>query len=106
MTESAPRQLLRWLRSIDDDQFAAFLAKRPDLVSPLPVDMDQLAYRACTSSSLIRLLGRLNLRVEDIELGTSRLTVSVDGGDTEVEVSGPLAVVQSPRQPLSACLDR
>jgi Helicase conserved C-terminal domain len=60
VTESAPRQLLRWLRSIDDDHFAAFLTKRPDLVSPLPVDMDQLAYRACTSSSLIRLLGRLN----------------------------------------------
>jgi glycogen debranching enzyme len=46
------------------------------------------------------------LRVEDIELGACRLTVSVDDRGTEVEVSGPLAVIQSPRQPLSDCLDR
>ncbi|HSK27477.1 MAG TPA: hypothetical protein VK894_11275, partial [Jiangellales bacterium] len=57
---SAPRSLADDLRARSDDELTALLRARPDLVSPVPVDMAQLATRATTRSSVVRALDRLD----------------------------------------------
>lgn len=41
-----PRTLAEALRTRDDDALAALLRTRPDLLSPVPNDLSQLATRA------------------------------------------------------------
>ncbi len=56
----APRSLAEALRSRADDALAALLRARPDLLSPVPSDMTQLATRAGTRASVVRALSRLD----------------------------------------------
>lgn len=55
-----PRSLADDLRARSDDDLAALLAARPDLVHPVPADLAALATRATTSSSTGRALDRLD----------------------------------------------
>jgi hypothetical protein len=57
---SAPRSLADDLRARSDDELAELLRARPDLVTPVPVDIAQLASRATTRASVMRALDRLD----------------------------------------------
>ncbi|MGW6685709.1 helicase-associated domain-containing protein [Streptomyces sp. NPDC054961] len=57
---SAPRSLAEELRARDDEGLAALLRARPDLLSPVPGDVTQLATRAGTRASVARALDRLD----------------------------------------------
>ncbi|RSS76902.1 DNA-binding protein, partial [Streptomyces sp. WAC05292] len=56
----APRSLAEALRARDDAALAALLHARPDLLSPVPGDVTQLATRAGTRASVVRALDRLD----------------------------------------------
>ncbi|MBM7172253.1 helicase C-terminal domain-containing protein [Streptomyces sp. G44] len=55
-----PRSLAEALRSREDDALAGLLHARPDLLSPVPTDLTQLATRAGTRASVVRALERLD----------------------------------------------
>ncbi|MBV2354676.1 helicase C-terminal domain-containing protein [Streptomyces sp. J2-1] len=57
---SAPRSLAESLRARDDASLGALLRGRPDLISPVPTDLTQLATRAGTRASVLRALERLD----------------------------------------------
>ncbi|MFE2289114.1 helicase-associated domain-containing protein [Streptomyces sp. NPDC059443] len=57
---SAPRSLAEALRAREDESLAALLRARPDLLSPVPGDVTQLATRAGTRASVVRALDRLD----------------------------------------------
>ncbi|MER5595811.1 helicase C-terminal domain-containing protein [Streptomyces sp. NPDC002265] len=56
----APRSLAEALRARDDHSLAALLRSRPDLITPVPTDLTQLATRAGTRASVVRALERLD----------------------------------------------
>jgi hypothetical protein len=56
----APRSLAADLRTRGDDDLEALLRARPDLASPVPSDIGQLASRATTRASVVRALDRLD----------------------------------------------
>ena len=56
----APRSLAEALRARDDASLAALLRARPDLLTPVPTDLTQLATRAGTRASVVRALERLD----------------------------------------------
>ncbi|MGV4984456.1 helicase-associated domain-containing protein [Streptomyces sp. NRAIS4] len=56
----APRSLAEALRARDDFSLAALLRSRPDLITPVPTDLTQLATRAGTRASVLRALERLD----------------------------------------------
>ncbi|WP_189889278.1 helicase C-terminal domain-containing protein [Streptomyces xantholiticus] len=56
----SPRTLAEALRARDDEELAALLRARPDLLSPVPNDVTQLATRAGTRASVVRALERLD----------------------------------------------
>ncbi|WP_037670076.1 helicase-associated domain-containing protein [Streptomyces griseus] len=55
-----PRSLAEALRRRDDVSLAALLRARPDLITPVPTDLTQLATRAGTRASVVRALERLD----------------------------------------------
>ncbi|MFJ3900186.1 helicase-associated domain-containing protein [Streptomyces sp. NPDC090025] len=57
---TAPRTLAEALRAGGDEALAALLRARPDLLSPVPNDLTQLATRAGTRASVVRALERLD----------------------------------------------
>ncbi|MET8246064.1 helicase C-terminal domain-containing protein [Streptomyces sp. NPDC005202] len=57
---AAPRSLAEALRARDDAFLAALLRSRPDLITPVPTDLTQLATRAGTRASVVRALERLD----------------------------------------------
>ena len=57
---AAPRSLADDLRARSDEELVALLRARPDLVTPVPVDVAQLAARATTRASAVRALDRLD----------------------------------------------
>ncbi|MEU1291073.1 helicase C-terminal domain-containing protein [Streptomyces sp. NPDC005840] len=57
---SSPRSLAEALRSRDDAALAVLLRSRPDLLTPVPSDLTQLATRAGTRASVVRALERLD----------------------------------------------
>ncbi|WP_189705886.1 helicase C-terminal domain-containing protein [Streptomyces anandii] len=59
-TAAAPRSLAEALRARDDASLAALLRSRPDLITPVPSDLTQLATRAGTRASVVRALERLD----------------------------------------------
>src|SRR4029453_3391995 len=59
-TEAPRRSLADELRGRTDDDLAALLRARQDLVNPVPVDVAQLAARATTRASILRVIDRLD----------------------------------------------
>lgn len=59
-TAAGPRTLAEELRGRPDDDLAGLLRTRPDLLSPVPGDLTQLATRAATRASVVRALDRLD----------------------------------------------
>ncbi|GGO46990.1 helicase-associated domain-containing protein [Streptomyces lasiicapitis] len=59
-TPDAPRSLAEALRASDDVTLVALLRARPDLLTPVPNDLTQLATRAGTRASVVRALERLD----------------------------------------------
>ncbi|MFI6936740.1 helicase-associated domain-containing protein [Streptomyces sp. NPDC050287] len=57
---ATPRSLAEDLRARDDGSLAALLRARPDLITPVPSDLTQLATRAGTRASVVRALERLD----------------------------------------------
>ncbi|WP_328769725.1 helicase C-terminal domain-containing protein [Streptomyces sp. NBC_00286] len=57
---ATPRSLAEQLRARDDASLAALLQARPDLITPVPTDLTQLATRAGTRASVVRALERLD----------------------------------------------
>lgn len=57
---TAPRSLADALRAASDDGLAALLQARPDLLTPVPTDLTQLAIRATTGTSVARAMDRLD----------------------------------------------
>ncbi|MFE5890681.1 helicase-associated domain-containing protein [Streptomyces sp. NPDC056462] len=55
-----PRSLAEALRVRDDASLAVLLRSRPDLITPVPTDLTQLATRAGTRASVVRALERLD----------------------------------------------
>ncbi|MFI9104756.1 helicase-associated domain-containing protein [Streptomyces fildesensis] len=77
MTSGAPRTLAEDLRARGDEALATLLRARPDLLSPVPNDLTQLATRAATRASVVRALERL----DRFTLQTAEaLAVMPDGG--------------------------
>ena len=60
VTTEAPRSLAEDLRRRSDVELAALLRARPDLLTPIPADVSQLASRATTRTSVVRALDRLD----------------------------------------------
>ena len=54
----SPRSLAEALRGRDDASLAVLLRSRPDLITPVPTDLTQLATRAGTRASVVRALER------------------------------------------------
>ncbi|AXE86767.1 helicase C-terminal domain-containing protein [Streptomyces sp. Go-475] len=59
-TPAAPRSLAEALRARGDAALGALLRSRPDLITPVPTDLTQLATRAGTRASVVRALERLD----------------------------------------------
>lgn len=59
-TGAGPRTLSDDLRARTDTELAGLLRARPDLASPVPADITQLAARAVTQASTVRALDRLD----------------------------------------------
>ncbi|WP_404816960.1 helicase C-terminal domain-containing protein [Streptomyces thermolineatus] len=98
-----PRTLAEDLRARDDEALAALLRARPDLLSPVPGDLTQLATRAGTRASVLRALERLDrfalqtaeaLAVAPEGCGYDELLglMAGDDGDPEVAAALPGAV--------------
>jgi Helicase conserved C-terminal domain len=60
VTAATPRSLADDLRARSDDELAALLRARPDLLTPIPADIGQLASRATTRTSVLRAVDRLD----------------------------------------------
>ncbi|MFG3037718.1 helicase-associated domain-containing protein [Streptomyces sp. NPDC048330] len=99
----APRTLAEALRTRGDDGLAALLRARPDLLSPVPNDLTQLATRAGTRGSVVRALERLDRfalqTAEALAIAPDPAPYSVllglltgDEGDAEIEAALPGAV--------------
>ncbi|WP_405616247.1 helicase C-terminal domain-containing protein [Streptomyces sp. NBC_01508] len=106
-----PRTLAEALRTRDNDALAALLRTRPDLLSPVPNDLSQLATRAGTRASVMRALERLDRftlqTAEALAASTDpapydavRALMTGDEGDPRVEAALPLAVAALREQAL------
>lgn len=69
-----PASLADTLRALSDEELVAVFQARPDLVTPLPPDLDQVAARAATRSSVVRVLDRLDRRALTAVLALVLLT--------------------------------
>ncbi|MGW0464540.1 helicase-associated domain-containing protein [Streptomyces sp. NPDC003027] len=100
---AAPRTLAEALRARGDEGLAALLRARPDLLSPVPNDLTQLATRAGTRASVVRALERLDRftlqTAEALAVAPDPAPYPVllalltgDDGDPEIEAALPRAV--------------
>ncbi|MFE3633875.1 helicase-associated domain-containing protein [Streptomyces sp. NPDC059168] len=99
----APRSLAESLRMRDDASLAALLRSRPDLITPVPTDLTQLATRAGTRASVLRALERLDrfalqtaealaVAPDPASYGTLLGLMAGDAGDAAVAAALPRAV--------------
>ncbi|GAA3372712.1 helicase-associated domain-containing protein [Streptomyces sannanensis] len=99
----APRTLAEALRGRDEATLAALLRARPDLLSPVPNDLTQLATRAGTRASVVRAVERLDrfalqtaqalaVAPEPTPYTALRTLLTGDDGDPEVEAALPRAL--------------
>ncbi|MET7713900.1 helicase-associated domain-containing protein [Streptomyces sp. NPDC005407] len=100
---STPRTLAEALRARGDEDLAALLRARPDLLSPVPNDLTQLATRAGTRASVVRALERLDrftlqtaealaVAPDPAPYATLVALLTGDEGDPAIEAALPRAV--------------
>ncbi|MDT9693187.1 helicase C-terminal domain-containing protein [Streptomyces sp. P9(2023)] len=100
---AAPRTLAEALRARGDEGLVALLRARPDLLSPVPNDLTQLATRAGTRGSVVRALERLDRfalqTAEALAVAPDPAPYAVllalltgDDGDPDIEAALPRAV--------------
>lgn len=100
---AAPRTLAEALRARGDEGLAALLRARPDLLSPVPNDLTQLATRAGTRASVVRALERLDrftlqtaealaVAPDPAPYPVLLALLSGDDGDPDIEAALPRAV--------------
>ncbi|WP_425588336.1 helicase-associated domain-containing protein, partial [Streptomyces tremellae] len=100
---TAPRTLAEALRARGDASLGALLRARPDLLSPVPKDLSELAGRAGTRASVVRALERLDrftlqaaealaVAPEPATLRALRGLLAGDDGDEAVEAALPRAL--------------
>ncbi|MFJ8075547.1 helicase C-terminal domain-containing protein [Streptomyces sp. NPDC096176] len=110
-TGGGPRTLAEALRARDDEELAALLRARPDLLSPVPNDVTQLATRAGTRASVVRALERLDrfalqtaealaVAPDPAPYGTLLALLTGDDGEPAVEAALPEALASLRRQAL------
>ncbi|MGX1885575.1 helicase-associated domain-containing protein [Streptomyces sp. NPDC055287] len=98
-----PRTLAEALRTRGDASLAALLRARPDLLSPVPNDLSQLATRAATRASVVRALERLDrftlqtaealaVAPDPAPYEALRALMTGDDGDPAVDAALPGAV--------------
>jgi hypothetical protein len=80
-SSAGPRTLAEDLRARSDEALAGLLRARPDLVTPVPADVTQLAARAATRASVVRALDQLDRFVSQT---AEALAVVPDGAPVEV----------------------
>ncbi|MER6470037.1 helicase C-terminal domain-containing protein [Streptomyces collinus] len=108
---SAPRSLAEALRARDDASLAALLRSRPDLITPVPTDLTQLATRAGTRASVLRALERLDrfalqtaealaVAADPASYGTLLGLMAGDAGEAAVAAALPRAVATLREQAL------
>ncbi|GAB2993089.1 helicase-associated domain-containing protein [Streptomyces pseudoechinosporeus] len=94
-----PRSLAEQLRARDDASLAALFQARPDLITPVPTDLTQLATRAGTRASVVRALEHLDrfalqtaeaLAVAPDPATYDTLLALLAGDDGDPEVTGAL----------------
>ncbi|MFE0174149.1 helicase-associated domain-containing protein [Streptomyces sp. NPDC059002] len=106
-----PRSLAEALRSRADGALAALLRARPDLLTPVPTDLTQLATRAGTRASVVRALERLDRFAQQVaetlavaqdptSYGEVRALIAGDDGDAAVEEALPRALATLHEQAL------
>ncbi|MDA8435161.1 MAG: helicase-associated domain-containing protein, partial [Actinomycetales bacterium] len=83
-----PRSLAEDLRARSDDELAALLAARPDLVHPVPADLGALATRATTGPSAARALDRLDELTLAVVTALGALPEPVSTGDLRAGIPG------------------
>jgi hypothetical protein len=99
----APRSLAEDLRGRGDAGLSSLLRARPDLVTPVPADLTQLATRAATRASVVRALERLDrfalqtaqalaVAADPASYDMLRVLMAGDDGDADVERALPGAV--------------
>jgi hypothetical protein len=99
----SPRTLAEALRARGDEGLAALLRARPDLLSPVPNDLTQLATRAGTRASVVRALERLDrftlqtaealaVAPDPAPYDTLLALLTGDEGDPVIEAALPHAV--------------
>ncbi|MFF2847000.1 helicase-associated domain-containing protein [Streptomyces sp. NPDC058001] len=100
---TVPRSLAEALRGRTDASLAALLRARPDLLTPVPTDLGQLATRAGTRASVVRALERLDrftlqtaetlaIAPDPAAYGDLLGLLAGDDGDPEIEAALPGAV--------------
>ncbi|MFI1094498.1 helicase-associated domain-containing protein [Streptomyces sp. NPDC020917] len=105
-----PRTLAEDLRARDDAALALLLRARPDLLSPVPTDLTQLATRAATRSSVVRTLDRLDAFTHQVaealavapdpcDEGTLRALMTGRAGPGGAVDAGPLLPGAEPLPP-------
>ncbi|MET8581106.1 helicase C-terminal domain-containing protein [Streptomyces collinus] len=110
-TPSAPRSLAEALRARDDASLASLLRSRPDLITPVPTDLTQLATRAGTRASVLRALERLDrfalqtaealaVAPDPASYGTLLGLMAGDAGEAGVAAALPRAVATLREQAL------
>ncbi|MGW7071482.1 helicase-associated domain-containing protein [Streptomyces sp. NPDC054855] len=94
-----PRSLAEALRFRDDASLGALLHARPDLLTPVPNDLTQLATRAATRASVVRALERLDRFAQQVAEALAvapepaayeelrALVAGDEGGDSTVEAA-------------------
>ncbi|MFF1376515.1 helicase-associated domain-containing protein [Streptomyces sp. NPDC058308] len=106
-----PRSLAEALRSRADGALAGLLRARPDLLSPVPTDLTQLATRAGTRASVVRALERLDRFAQQVAEAVAvasepasydevRALLAGDDGDAAVEEALPRALATLHEQAL------
>ncbi|GCB48238.1 helicase-associated domain-containing protein [Streptomyces sp. NL15-2K] len=106
-----PRSLAEALRARDDTSLAALLRARPDLITPVPTDLTQLATRAGTRASVVRALERLDrfalqtaealaVAADPAPYGELLGLLAGDAGDPAVAAALPRAVATLREQAL------
>src|SRR3954449_4912011 len=99
MSTPAPRSLADQLRAWSDQALVDLLRARPDLSLPAPQDSGQLASRASTRASVMRVLDQL----DRFELTVLEALAVLDGRGSADDVAG---LVRAAPASVSAALER